>query len=271
MGWNRPHSIDGRVTGMLRDKIALVTGADGGIGGAIARAYAEAGATVLAADRSGDTKLADLLKAEGRDVVPVLLDVADQASVDAAIAKAVDLHGGIDILVNAAGVFHDVPLRELERQDWRRVFEVNVFGLAAVTQAASAAMIGRGGGRIINIASIGGRRADEKTPVYSASKAAVISLTQSAALDLIRHRVNVNAIAPGPVRTSLWEDLDRSFSRRYLDADPGAFTALAEAAIPAGRLAEPDDIVGAALFLASPASRFVVGQTLNVDGGVMLN
>lgn len=256
------------MTATLAGKIAIVTGAGGGIGGAIAQAFAQNGATVILADRSGQDAMAAAI---GHDAQAMPLDVTSQASIDALADAVLDRHGRIDILVNGAGRFDATPLADVSHAHWQRIFDVNVFGLAAMSQAVIPAMTGQGSGRIINIASIGGRRADEKTIVYSASKAAVISITQAMALALARQGVGVNAIAPGPVRTALWEQLDRTFSDRYLQTEPGAFTALAEQATPIGAIAVPEDIAGTALFLASPASAHVIGQTINVDGGVMLN
>lgn len=257
--------------GEMAGRVALVTGGGRGIGAAIARALAVAGATVAVADIAGADALARTLAGEGLAAEAHRLDVSDDASIAGVIDAVVGRHGGIDVLVNAAGIFHAAALADTERADWRRVFEVNVIGLAAMIAATTPHMIGRKHGRVINIASIGGRRADEKTPVYSASKAAVISITQSAALDLIRHGIAVNAIAPGPVATAMWQDIDRDFSRRYLGQEAGAFSDRAAQATPAGRIADPEDIASVALFLASGASGHVIGQTINVDGGVMLN
>ena len=256
------------MTPPLSGKIAIVTGAGGGIGGAIAQAFADNGATVIVADLRGQRAMANQI---GTGAEPMSLDLASQTSVTMLAKAVLDRHNRIDILVNAAGRFDATPMADVGYADWQRVFDVNVFGLASMSQAVVSSMIAQRSGRIINIASIGGRRADEKTIVYSASKAAVISITQAMALALAPQGVGVNAIAPGPVQTALWDELDQTFSDRYLRAEPGAFTALAEQATPIGTIAVPEDIAGTALFLASPASAHVIGQTINVDGGVMLN
>lgn len=259
------------MSGQFSGRIAVVTGAGGGIGGAIAHAFARAGASVIVADINGHEAMAERICASGGMAEAMPCDLSREESIIALLDAVRDRHGAIHILVNAAGLFDTTPIADVTRTDWHRLFDVNVFGLAGICQAVAPIMIAQGEGRIINIASIGGRRADEKTIVYSASKAAVISITQALALALVKQGVLVNAIAPGPVRTPLWEGLDRAFSRDILDTDPGAFTVLAEAATPAGRIAEPEDIAGVALFLAAPASSHMVGQTINVDGGVMLN
>lgn len=259
------------MSGVLDGKVALVTGGARGIGSAIARNLAQAAATAVIADIQGADDVARSWTDEGLLAEASRLDVADANSIHSVVNDVLDRHGHIDILVNAAGMFRAAPLTDVSMQDWRDLFDVNVFGLATMIAAVSPGMVARRHGRIINLASIGGRRADEKTPIYSASKAAVISITQSAALDLARHGVAVNAIAPGPVRTAMWEAIDGDFSRNLLGQDKGAFTALAAQATPVGRIAEPEDIASVALFLASGASSHVIGQTINVDGGVMLN
>jgi D-sorbitol dehydrogenase (acceptor) len=255
----------------LEGRIALVTGAGRGIGSAVARSFGRAGAQIVVMDITHAEESAEALRRDGIAAEGLMLDVADEASTRATVEAVASRYGRIDILVNAAGMFHAAPMSQLTREDWRRVFEVNVFGMATMIAAVAPHMATSIGGRIVNIASIGGRRADEKTAVYSASKAAVISLTQSSALELAGKGIRVNAIAPGPVRTQLWETLDRDFSSRYLGAEPGAFSALAQGATPAGRLAEPEDIAAVALFLASAACGHMMGQTINVDGGVIFS
>lgn len=259
------------MSGLLSERVAIVTGAGGGIGGAIASAFAENGAHVIVADLAGQDEMAGRIAGMGQSIQAMDLDVSRQDSINRLTQAVLDRHGRIDILVNAAGRFDATAITDVCHADWQRIFDVNVFGLAAMSQAVIPSMTAQGSGRIINLASIGGRRADEKTIVYSASKAAVISITQAMALAFAKQGVRVNAIAPGPVRSGLWAELDRDFSRRYLQADPGAFTALAEAATPTGAIASPEDIAGTALFLASSASNHVVGQTINVDGGVLLS
>ncbi|MBC7800546.1 MAG: L-iditol 2-dehydrogenase, partial [Gemmatimonadaceae bacterium] len=190
-----------------------------------------------------------------------------QESIDAAIAATVAALGGLDILVNNAGIFDLAPIADITRDSYRRVFAVNVEGALFTLQAAAAQMVSQGrGGRIINLASQAGRRGEALVAVYCASKAAVISLTQSAGLDLIRHGINVNAIAPGVVDAEHWDDVDARFAR-YENLAPGDKKRQVAAAVPYGRMARPDEISGMASFLAGPDSSYVVAQTYNVDGG----
>ena len=159
------------------------------------------------------------------------------------------------------------PTVEITRADYARVFAVNVEGLLFTLQAAAKQMIAQGkGGKIINFASQAGRRGEALVAVYCASKAAVISLTQSAGLDLIKHGINVNAIAPGVVDNEHWEHVDALFAR-YEHLQPGEKKRIVGAAVPFGRMARPDEIGGLATFLASPDADYIVSQTYNIDGG----
>jgi len=250
----------------LSGKFALVTGGASGIGGAIAEAYAVAGARVFVADLNSDSAAAKA-RAIGSGAIGFGVDVASNASIDDAIRFIISEAGGLDILVNSAGVYSGAPLGEADEADFHRIFNVNVKGLFFVTQKAAAAMVAVGrGGRIINIASVAGRRGDPQTPLYSASKAAVISLTQAAAIELAIDGINVNAIAPGGVDTPMWKDVAKTFgSRRGIE--PDAFTREFLELVPAKRLGVPTDYPGTAIFLASSLSDYMTGQTLNVDGG----
>ncbi len=250
----------------LHGKVALVTGAARGIGQAIAARYAAEGARVVLADRDqpGAQAAADAI---GAGAVGLRLDVTVQAEIDAAIAETVRRFGRLDILVNNAGIFDLAPIVEITRDSYARVFAVNVEGLLFTLQAAARQMIAQGGGgKIINFASQAGRRGEALVGVYCASKAAVISLTQSAGLDLIRHGINVNAIAPGVVDAEHWDDVDARFAR-YEGLAPGDKKRQVGAAVPFGRMARPDELAGMAVFLASPDADYVVAQTYGVDGG----
>ncbi|KIQ56128.1 SDR family NAD(P)-dependent oxidoreductase, partial [Pseudomonas fluorescens] len=192
----------------LEGKSALVTGAARGIGKAFAQAYINEGATVAVADIDLDRARATAAEL-GEDAYAVRLDVTDQASIDAAIAAVVARAGKLDILVNNAALFDLAPIVQITRQSYERLFSINVAGTLFTLQAAARQMIGQGhGGRIINMASQAGRRGEALVGVYCATKAAVISLTQSAGLDLIKHRINVNAIAPGVVEGEHWDGVD---------------------------------------------------------------
>jgi len=254
----------------LAGKSALVTGAARGIGLAFARAFAAEGATVALGDI--DPVRAEAAAAEiGPAAFAVSLDVTDQDSIDAAVEAVVQRCGGLDVLVNNAALFDLAPIVEITRASYDRVFSVNVAGVLFTLQAAARAMIAQGkGGKIINMASQAGRRGEPLVAVYCASKAAVISLTQSAALNLIQHRINVNAIAPGVVEGEHWEGVDALFAK-YEKRPLGEKKRLVGEAVPYGRMGRAEDLTGMAVFLASAESDYVVGQTYNVDGGNWLS
>ena len=250
----------------LKDRTAVVTGGARGIGAAIVEAYVREGAIVAIADR--DLGEAEALAAKlGGRAFAVALDVADLASIERMVASVTARTGGIDILVNNAAIFDMAPIVEVTEASFDRIFAVNVKGLFFTLQAVAKAMIARGkGGRIINMASQAGRRGEALVAIYCASKAAVISLTQSAGLDLIRHRINVNGIAPGVVDTPMWDEVDALFAR-WENLPLGEKKRRVGLAVPYGRMGRPEDHTGAAVFLASDDASYVVAQTLNVDGG----
>ncbi|TIV67508.1 MAG: L-iditol 2-dehydrogenase [Mesorhizobium sp.] len=243
----------------LKDKVAVVTGGAQGIGAAIVRGFAEEGAHVVIADLGAD-KAEALARELGGRVTALQLDVRDLASIEAMVDSVTRTHGGIDILVNNAAVFDMGPLLEISEKSFDLQFSVNVKGLLFTLQAVARRMVAQGRrGKIINMASQAGRRGEALVAVYCATKAAVISITQSAGLALIKHGINVNGIAPGVVDTPMWDQVDALFAR-YENLQVGL-------AVPAGRMGDPDDYRGAAVFLASSDADYVVAQTLNVDGG----
>ncbi|WP_144379137.1 L-iditol 2-dehydrogenase [Mesorhizobium amorphae] len=250
----------------LEGKSAIVTGSARGIGRAFAEAYVREGATVAIADINLDA--AEKTAAEiGPAAYAVRLDVTEQASIDAAIAAVEKKAGGLDILINNAALFDAAPIVEISRDSYDRLFMVNVAGTLFMLQAAAKSMIARGkGGRIINMASQAGRRGEALVAVYCATKAAVISLTQSAGLDLIRHRINVNAIAPGVVDGEHWDHVDSLFAR-YENRPLGEKKKLVGEGVPYGRMGRAEDLTGMAIFLASSEAEYIVAQTYNVDGG----
>lgn len=250
----------------LKDKVALVTGGARGIGAAIAERYVAEGARVAIADISlGHAE--ETAARHGDKAFAVAIDVTKTASIEAAVETVVQRWGGVDILVNNAGIFDMAPIVEVTEASYDKVFGVNVKGLFFTLQAVARRMIAREqGGKIINMASQAGRRGEALVAIYCASKAAVISLTQSAGLDLIKHRINVNGIAPGVVDTPMWAEVDALFAK-YEHRPIGEKKRLVGDAVPFGRMGLPNDHVGAAVFLASADSDFVVAQTLNVDGG----
>ncbi|NNK77199.1 MAG: L-iditol 2-dehydrogenase [Litoreibacter sp.] len=250
----------------LDGKTALITGAARGIGLEFAKAYVAEGARVAIADIDIDrarTSAAEL----GEAAIAVEMDVTRQDSIDAAVADTVGHLGQIDILINNAALFTAAPLVEIDRADYDRVFAINVGGVLFTMQAVAGHMIERGqGGKIINMASQAGRRGESLVAVYCASKAAVISLTQSAGLNLIRHGINVNAIAPGVVDGEHWDGVDAFFAK-YEGKPPGQKKKEVGEAVPFGRMGRASDLTGMAIFLATNEADYIVAQTYNVDGG----
>jgi D-sorbitol dehydrogenase (acceptor) len=250
----------------LKGKTAIVTGGAGGIGKAIAHRYAEEGATVVVTDRSQDraNKVAEEI---GNGAFGVALDVSSEGSIGGLVAAATARGHTIDILVNNAAVFDMAPVLEVTEASYDLLFSVNVKGLFFTMQAVAAHMVERGTrGKIINISSQAGRRGEALVSIYCATKAAVISMTQSAGLDLIRYGINVNGIAPGVIDTAMWDRVDMLFAR-YENRPIGEKKRLVGKAVPHGRMGVPDDLGGAAAFLASSDADYIVAQTLNVDGG----
>jgi D-sorbitol dehydrogenase (acceptor) len=250
----------------LAGKSALITGAARGIGRAFAEAYVREGARVAIADI--DIARARETAAEiGEAAIAVELDVTKQDSIDAAVASTVRAFGQIDILINNAAIFSAAPIVEIERADYARVFDINVSGTLFTMQAVARHMIENGiKGRIINMASQAGRRGEPLVAVYCASKAAVISLTQSAGLNLIGHGINVNAIAPGVVDGEHWDGVDAFFAK-YEGKAPGQKKREVGQAVPYGRMGRAEDLTGMAVFLASDEAEYIVAQCYNVDGG----
>lgn len=255
----------------LEGKTAVITGGARGIGRAIAERYADEGARVV---------IADILEQEAQETASVLsrgafavrLDVTDQASIDGMVERVVEEAGGIDILVNNAAVFNMAPVLEVTRADWDKNFDINTKGLFFTLQAVARQMVEQSEadpawrGRIINMASQAGRRGEPLVVAYCASKAAVISITQSAAKALIPHRINVNGIAPGVVDTPMWDEVDRLFAK-YENRPIGEKKRLVGEEVPFGRMGLPEDLTGGAVFLASSDADYVVAQTFNIDGG----
>ena len=250
----------------LAGKTALITGSARGIGLEFARAYIAEGATVALADINAEA-VAKAATALGPKAIGVQMDVTSQASIDAGFAAAIGQMGGLDILVNNAALFTAAPIAEISRSDYERLFAVNVSGTLFCMQAAARHMIARGkGGKIINMASQAGRRGEGLVAVYCATKAAVISLTQSAGLGLIEHGINVNAIAPGVVDGEHWDGVDAFFAK-YENKAPGQKKREVGAAVPFGRMGTAADLTGMAVFLATPEAEYIVAQCFGVDGG----
>ena len=250
----------------LAGKSALVTGAARGIGKGFVQAYVNEGAKVAIGDINLDAARA-AAEEIGEGAYAVHLDVSRQDSIDKAIGSVVDEAGKLDILVNNAALFDAAETVDITRDSYDRLFSVNVAGTLFTMQAAARQMIAQGhGGKIINMASQAGRRGEPLVLVYCATKAAVISMTQSAGLNLIKHGINVNAIAPGVVDGEHWVHVDAMFAKLE-GKEPGQKKAEVEAGVPAGRFAVPGDLTGMAVFLASDEANYIVSQTYNVDGG----
>lgn len=250
----------------LAGKSALITGAARGIGKEFARRYVNEGATVAIGDINLDAARA-AAEEIGEGAEAVALDVTWQESIDSAIETVVKRRGKLDILVNNAALFDAAETVDITRDSFDRLYAVNVAGTLFTLQAAARQMIAQGtGGKIINMASQAGRRGEPLVLVYCSTKAAVISITQSAGLNLIRHGINVNAIAPGVVDGEHWDHVDAMFARLE-DKPPGQKKAEVAAGVPAGRFAVPADLTGMAVFLASEEANYIVSQTYNVDGG----
>ncbi|MFB4376179.1 L-iditol 2-dehydrogenase [Agrobacterium sp. CR_3] len=254
------------MTGRLEGKSALITGSARGIGRAFAEAYIREGATVAIADIDFE-RASKTAREIGENAYAVELDVTKQHSIDTAIRTVEGQTGGLDILINNAALFDLAPIVEIKRESYERLFSINVSGTLFMMQAAAKTMIARGkGGKIINMASQAGRRGEALVAVYCATKAAVISLTQSAGLDLIRHGINVNAIAPGVVDGEHWDGVDALFAK-YENRPTGEKKRLVGEAVPFGRMGRAEDLTGMAIFLASDEAQYIVAQTYNVDGG----
>jgi NAD(P)-dependent dehydrogenase (short-subunit alcohol dehydrogenase family) len=250
----------------LADKVAIVTGGASGIGKAIVKRFFDEGARLVVADRD-ETAAEALAKSLGAGAFSVPLEVTKQESIDHLVAVVAERAGGIDVLVNCAAVYALTPVTEVSRDEWSMLFSINVDGTFFTMQAVAKQMIKQGrGGKIINLASQAGRRGERLGAAYCATKAAVISLTQSAGLALIEHRINVNAIAPGIIDTPMWDVVDREFAR--LENLPvGEKKRQISRQIPYGRMGQPEEVAGCAVFLASDDSDYVIAQTYGVDGG----
>ena len=252
----------------LAGKTAFITGGARGIGRAFGKAYLSEGARVVIADIDHARATGTARELDRDRALAVQMDVTDQASIDTALRVAKEQgFGDIDILINNAALFTAAPIVEITPEDYGRCFDVNVKGTLFVMQAVARQMIARGqGGKIINMASQAGRRGEPLVAVYCATKAAVISLTQSAGLDLIKHGINVNAISPGVVDGEHWDGVDEFFAR-YENKALGQKKKEVGEAVPFGRMGTAEDLTGMAVFLASDAAHYIVAQTYNVDGG----
>jgi acetoin reductase-like protein len=269
----------------LIEKVAIVTGSGHGIGKAVALRLAHEGADIIVADidiKSAEQTVLEILDA-GRKATAYSIDLADISQIQPMVERAVNEFGRIDILVNAAGIAQTKPFLEITENEWDQVLDTNLKSTVFCIQAVATQMIkqvpeeirkagraNRSYGKIVNFSSISGRRGRALQTAYAASKAAIISVTQSAALALSAYNINVNAIAPSVVPTPMWEQIDKDYSQ-ILGKEPGRSMKDFIEQIPLKRAANPEDIAAAVAFLCSSDSDYITGQTLNVDGGFEMN
>ena len=249
----------------LDGKVALVTGGARGIGRAVCEAYVRDGAKVAVADILAD-EARSTTDALGKSGMAIAMDVTDLQSILEGVDAVQEAWGGIDILVNGAGIFNMASIDRITHEDYRRQYDVNVGGTIFVSQAVVPLMERRGGGAIINLASQAGRRGEANVSVYCSTKAAVISITQSLALELARHNIRVNGIAPGVIDTPMWDHVDSQFAE-YENKQLGQKKREVGVAVPLGHMGEPAEVADPCVFLASDDARYITAQTLNVDGG----
>lgn len=244
---------------LLKDKVALVTGAGRGIGRCIAETFAKEGANVYAIDiLNEDLKWTESQNSFGGNVTPLCIDITDFDSVAKSVLSIKKEHGHVDVLVNNAGLISYELFNFIDYDKLRKMFEVNVIALVYISQVVARFMMRNGSGSIINMASMVGVNGAKGQLSYSATKGAVISVTKSAAKELAPFNIRVNAVAPGMVGTERFKAvLEDKFKDKIND-------------IPFGRLAEPQDIADSCLYLASEMSKYVTGQIIGVDGGVIL-
>lgn len=243
----------------LSGKVALVTGASGGLGQAIAIGLAEAGADIIALSQSESHETVKAIKALGRKAELIAVDLSDEELLDGVFDKALGIYGRIDILVNNAGIIRRKPAAEHSRQDWHDVLDLNLNSLFFLSQLVGNHMIERGSGKIINIASLLSHQGGINVPGYTASKHAVAGVTKALANEWGSKGIQVNAIAPGYIETN---------NTAAIRADEKRYASILER-IPAGRWGTPEDLKGPAVFLASSASDYLNGHVLSVDGGWM--
>jgi meso-butanediol dehydrogenase/(S,S)-butanediol dehydrogenase/diacetyl reductase len=259
--------------GNLQGKACVVTGAGGGIGGGICTRLAADGASVCVADIDADSvgRVAKQIADAGGSARAANCDVSDRDSVREAIAGAVEEFGRLDVMFNNAGISQVKPLIDIAESEWTRMMDVNGLGVLLGMQEAAKQMIAQGdGGKIVNTASIAGKEGYPLLAHYCATKFAVVALTQAGARAWADHGITVNAFSPGVVGTQLWKQLDREFIELGETERPGEAMEAFRENILLGRVSEPEDVAGLAAFLASPDSDYITGQTVQVDGGMVL-
>ncbi len=251
----------------LEGKTALVTGGARGIGRAICEAFAREGAQVAVADLLGEVSRETATAVNG---LAVQMDVTDLESISDGVLQVENAFGKIDILVNNAGIFNMAPIDQITPEDYHRQYDVNVGGTIFACQAVVPGMKRNGGGAIINFSSQAGRRGEPNIAIYCSTKAAVISITQSLALELAHDNIRVNAIAPGVIDTPMWDTVDALFAK-YENREIGEKKRLVGESVPLGHMGHPQEVADPCVFLASDDARYITAQTLNVDGGNWMN
>ena len=256
----------------LENKIAIITGAASGMGKAMAKGYAKEGASVVIADLDADaaTAVAESINNDEGNAIAIKYDVTDIQQSRDLVDSTLDKYGQLDILVNNAGVVVVSPIEDATPEDWDLIFDVNAKGLFFLSQIACVPMRKQSSGKIINMASGAGRTGGADAAVYSASKATVMSITRCFAMAMGEHNVNVNAIAPGIVRTPFWDKLDDEFVK-IGDKSPGDTWRELSKLVVLGRPGVAEDVVPMAIFLAGSGSDYITGQTYNVEGGIVMS
>jgi meso-butanediol dehydrogenase / (S,S)-butanediol dehydrogenase / diacetyl reductase len=258
----------------LENTVVMITGGAQGIGEGIARRLASEGAAIAIADLNADKAkaVAETLKGEGAaGAISVQVDVGDRGQVKAAIKAVVDSFGRLDVLFNNAGFNKPLPFLEVDEANFNSIMRVNAWGVMLGIQEGAKQMIAQGGGgKIINTASIAGRQGYAEFAPYCCSKSAVISLTQAGAREFAKHKITVNAFAPGVVVTPLWDGLEQDMIDKGVIKKKGEFIESFSASILLGYPSKPKDLAGIAAFLASHDSDYITGQVIMSDGGMVL-
>ena len=257
----------------LHDKVVIVTGGAPGLGEGIARRLAEEGASVVIADINGAKaqSVADSLIRNDKPAIAVTLDVAERKQMRDAVQRTVERFGRLDVMFNNAGFNKPLPFMDVDEDNFNSIMRVNAFGVLVGAQEAARQMMAQGsGGKIINTASIAGRQGYAEFAPYCASKASVISLTQAAAREFAKHKITVNAFAPGVVVTPLWDGLEQDMIDKGVIKRKGEFIESFSASILLGFPSKPADLAGIAAFLASADSDYITGQVIMSDGGMVL-
>ena len=245
---------------ILKDKVAIVTGASRGIGEAIARKFCQEGASVMLCSRSAESvaAIAESLSGESGNAKSTQADIANKADVEALVDLTLQEFDRVDLLVNNAGITRDALFMRMKDEDWDAVIQTNLTGTAYCMRAVTRPMMRQRGGRIINISSVVGVAGNAGQANYAASKAGIIGLTKSVAKEVGSRGITVNAITPGFITTDMTQKIPETNQQKMLEM------------IPMGSFGTPEDVAEAALFLASDAARYITGQAIQVDGGMLM-